>query len=148
MCKYATCSLTPLQTSVLCNLKDHSGRSCFLLYSSVVENHYILLRCKCIYVYYYIIYLDWYLCFGWNMYIQRERDRLRFSSPLEEGDVWKKSCHVHMEEPMHRQPGWEDGKGIEESSRFCLWHSEMDVSKNRGTPNGWFIMEHLIKMDD
>ena len=24
----------------------------------------------------------------------------------------------------------------------------MDVSKNRGTPNGWFIMDNLIKMDD
>ena len=24
----------------------------------------------------------------------------------------------------------------------------MDVSENRGTQNGWFIMEHLIKMDD
>ena len=24
----------------------------------------------------------------------------------------------------------------------------MDVSKNRGTPNGWFIMENLVKMDD
>ena len=24
----------------------------------------------------------------------------------------------------------------------------MDVSKNRGTQNGWFIMEHPIKMDD
>ena len=24
----------------------------------------------------------------------------------------------------------------------------MDVSKNRGTPNGWFMMENLVKMDD
>ena len=24
----------------------------------------------------------------------------------------------------------------------------MGVSKNRGTPNGWFIMETTIKMDD
>ena len=24
----------------------------------------------------------------------------------------------------------------------------MGVSKNRGTPNGWFIIENLIKMDD
>ena len=24
----------------------------------------------------------------------------------------------------------------------------VDVSKNRGTPNGWFIMENHIKMDD
>ena len=27
-------------------------------------------------------------------------------------------------------------------------HMYMHVSKNRGTPNGWFIMENLIKMDD
>ena len=28
------------------------------------------------------------------------------------------------------------------------WLVQMGVSKNKGTPKWWFIMEHLIKMDD
>ena len=29
-----------------------------------------------------------------------------------------------------------------------MYYIHMDVSKNSGPQNGWFIMEHLIKIDD
>ena len=42
---------------------------------------------------------------------------------------------------------------INESNQFSSLQCKciqitMDVSKNRGTPKGWLIMENLIKMDD
>ena len=31
---------------------------------------------------------------------------------------------------------------------MAFYNPHMDVSQNRGTQNGWFLMENLIKMDD
>ena len=35
-----------------------------------------------------------------------------------------------------------------DASFHRMYQRQMDVSKNRGTPNGWFTMDHPIKMDD
>ena len=141
--KPITGSLTPLRTSVLCNLKDHSGRSCFLLQYIVPFLKiiiYILLRCKFIYLCYILMYIYIYIIvyyiFG---LILVSLLRMEYVHPKGEiGSVlavlWTKvtfvaSCHVHMEEQCKgtaRLRGRKRNRRIKQfmsmASRYiCLW---------------------------